>query len=165
MCAAAASIAATIPTGATPTGALATIAGLRVAPTRFYRPYYSFRPRLSLGFGLWVGYPVPYYDPYYYPDYSYGYPYPAAGYPAYPPAASYPQSAYPPAAYPQTTYPQSAAPGSINVQPSQTNTGGLSFDITPGEAEFIVDGNAGRHGRSIHAHVAAARLVGGASSG
>ena len=28
----------------------------------------SFRPRLSLGFGLWVGYPVPSYDPFYYPD-------------------------------------------------------------------------------------------------
>ena len=26
----------------------------------YYRPYYAFRPRLSLGFGLWVGYPVYY---------------------------------------------------------------------------------------------------------
>jgi len=31
--------------------------------------------------------------------------------------------------------------GSIDVQPDQANTGGLSFDITPGEAEVIVDGN------------------------
>src|SRR5262245_59778912 len=29
-----------------------------VAPYRFYRPYYAFRPHVSLGFGLFVGYPV-----------------------------------------------------------------------------------------------------------
>jgi len=113
------------------------------APIRFYRPYYSFRPRLSLGFGLWVGYPVPYYDPFYYPDYSYSYPYPATTYPVYP------QSAYPSSPYPQTRSPQAAPDSfdddalddsSIDVQPSQSNTGGLSFDITPGQAEVIVDG-------------------------
>jgi hypothetical protein len=112
----------------------------RYAPTRFYRPYYSFRPRLSLGFGLWVGYPVPYYDPFYYPDYSYDYAYPAAPYPAYPPSTSYPQSAYPSSPYPQTVAPQ-PLPGTVNVQPSQGNTGGVSFDITPGDAELTVDGN------------------------
>jgi hypothetical protein len=119
---------------------------LRVAPLRFYRPYYTFRPRLSLGFGLWAGYPFAYYDPYYYPDYSYSYPYPDAGYPAYPPPVSYPQSAYPQSAYPSAAYPQSApsAPGSIGVQQGQAgqaNTGGVSFDITPGDAELFVDGN------------------------
>jgi hypothetical protein len=112
------------------------------APIRFYRPYYSFRPRLSLGFGLWVGYPVPYYDPFYYPDYAYDYPYPPAAYPAYPPSVGVPQSAYPVAPYPQNGSVASAPQGgSISVQPSQTNTGGLSFDITPGEAEVVVDGN------------------------
>ncbi len=45
-----------------------------IAPRRFYRPYYVFHPRLSIGFGLWAGFPVTYYDPYYYP-YDY-YPYP-----------------------------------------------------------------------------------------
>jgi hypothetical protein len=128
---------------------------VRIAPRRFYRPYYTFRPRLSLGFGLWAGYPFAYYDPYYYPDYSYSYPYPDAGYPAYPPPVSYPQSAYPQSAYPQSAYPQSgypqsaypsaaypqSAPGSIGVQPGQANSGGVSFDITPGDAELIVDGN------------------------
>jgi hypothetical protein len=117
------------------------------APIRFYRPYYSFRPRLSLGFGLWVGYPVPYYDPFYYPDYSYSYPYPAT---TYPPSA-YPASPYP--QNPQTVYPQSA-PGTFDAAPEafdddsnddaidiqQANTGGLSFDITPSEAEVVVDG-------------------------
>ena len=29
-------------------------------PVHFYHPYYSFRPRFSVGFGLWLGYPVPY---------------------------------------------------------------------------------------------------------
>ena len=125
------------------------------APVRFYRPYYSFRPRFSLSFGLWVGYPVPYasayYDPFYY-GYGYPntYPYPSTVYPstvypsnpyppAYPPATSYPQSSYPQSNYPPSTYPQDR--NSIGVQPGQANTGGLSFDITPGDAEVLVDGN------------------------
>lgn len=96
------------------------------APVRFYRPYYSFRPWFSLGFGLWGGYPVPYaysyYDPFYYP------------YPAYPPATGYPQSS--------TVYPQDVPdPNSIGVQPGQANIGGLSFEITPGDAQVLVDGN------------------------
>ena len=90
-----------------------------IAPRRFYRPYYVFRPRLSIGFGIWAGYPVTYYDPYYYP-YDY-YPYSTApGYPAPP-------------------------QGSVNVQPyaspNQSNMGGVSFDITPESAEVWVDGN------------------------
>src|SRR3954469_17387441 len=41
-------------------------------PVLFSQPYYTFRPRVSLGFGLWLGYPVRYtsyygyYNPYYY---------------------------------------------------------------------------------------------------
>ena len=109
-------------------------------PVRFYRPYYSFRPRLSLGFGLWMGYPVPYaysyFDPFYYGS-SYSYPttvYPSNPYPAYPPATNYPQS------YP--VYPQAVPdPNTIGVQPGQANIGGLSFEITPGDAEVRVDGN------------------------
>ena len=143
-----------------------------VAPARFYRPYYTFRPRLSLGFGLWAGYPLayssayydPFYDPYGYSSYgyssygypSYGYPsygYPATSYPAYPPASgypppsNYPRSNYPPSNYPPSNYPPSAYPpdrqgpqGSIGVQPSQPNTGGLSFEITPNTAQLFVDG-------------------------
>jgi hypothetical protein len=51
-----------------------------VRPRAFYRPYYLFRPRVGLGFGLWAGYPVayPYYYPYYDPSYgSYPEPYPS----------------------------------------------------------------------------------------
>jgi hypothetical protein len=90
-----------------------------IAPRRFYRPYYIFRPRLSVGFGLWAGFPVTYYNPYYYP-YDY-----------YPYAAATPGYVVPP-------------PGSINVQPNQpdqANMGGLSFSITPDTAEVWVDGN------------------------
>jgi hypothetical protein len=119
--------------------------GVIAAPVRFYRPYYAFRPRLSLGFGLWAGFPIAYpysygyYDPYYYP-YSYSNPYPAYPYPAYPyPASPYPSTGYP--ANPSSTYPP--APGSIGVQPgqSQNNMGGVSFEITPSTAEVFIDGS------------------------
>jgi hypothetical protein len=162
---------------------------VRVAPIRFYRPYYTFRPRLSLGFGLRLGYPVRYtsyygyYDPFYsYPSYpypyGYAYPYPypysyPSTYPAYPPPA-YPPTAYPPTAYPPTTYPpttyppttyppttyppstyppsayppgstqpaypQSGYPPQGSITPSQPNTGGLSFEIQPSDAQVYVDG-------------------------
>jgi len=116
------------------------------APYRFYAPYYAFHPRFSVGFGLWVGFPVAY--PYFYggyPYYGYGYGYPygypygyAAPYPyGYPPA--YPP--YPPSNYSSAPYPPS---GSMNVQPgrAQGNAGGVSFDITPGDAEVVVDGQS-----------------------
>ena len=53
----------------------------------YYRPYYAFRPRLSLGFGLWAGYPVAY-PSYYYP-YGYAAPYPADPYAYGSPAPAY----------------------------------------------------------------------------
>jgi hypothetical protein len=49
-----------------------------IAPYRprfFGRPYYSFRPRLNIGFGLWLGFGVPY--PY---SWVAGYPPPVYGY-------------------------------------------------------------------------------------
>jgi PEGA domain len=125
------------------------IAGSRVvagpAYRSYYRPYYSFRPRVSLGFGLWVGYPVtyPYYaypypsDPYAYDPY-YGAPAPAYGYPAAP-AYGYP--AAPTNGYPAA--PANPAYGSVGVQPGapgSTSDGGLSFDLTPTSAEVFVDG-------------------------
>jgi PEGA domain-containing protein len=143
---------------------------VRGAPIRFYQPYYAFRPRLSLGFGLWLGYPVRYtsyygyYDPFYYPyayaypspypyPYSYRSPYPAYPPPAYPPSAyppsAYPPSAYPPASpqpaypqsgYPSQVYPQSGYPPQESISPSQPNTGGMSFEIQPSDAQIYVDG-------------------------
>jgi hypothetical protein len=101
-----------------------------VRPYVYSRPYYVFRPRFTLGFGLWVGYPVTY------P--AYAYPYPAYPYPAYPPYPaqypSYPASApYPAQAYPPQPTP---APGSV----SATAVGGVSFEITPNTASVYVDG-------------------------
>ena len=134
-----------------------------VGPGRFYRPYYTFRPRVSLGFGLWVGFPITYpydygyYDPYYspgYPDpYPYpAYPYPSSGYPGYGTSTSprYPSGPAPyPPAYPSSSgrdpqyseYPPTS--GSVRVQPNQgqANTGGVSFEITPGTAEVFIDGS------------------------
>src|SRR2546423_3904242 len=132
------------------------------APIRFYQPYYAFRPRLSLGVGLWLGYPVRYtsyygyYNPYYYNPYAYAYPYPyypyspysyPSTYPAYPPSAypptTYPPGAYPPSAYPPTTqpaYPQSGYPPQGSISPSQPNTGGMSFDIQPSYGQLCVVG-------------------------
>ena len=77
----------------------------------YARPYYAFRPRLSLGFGLWLGYPVTY------PYAVYGYPYPS----------TYP---YP---YPGGTV--SVAPG------TNVTSGGLSFEISPATATVYVDGD------------------------
>jgi PEGA domain len=128
--------------------------GISVGSTRFYRPYYEFRPRLRVSAGFFIGFPVAYsygyynpyaysqygyYDPYSsspygYPDPTYGYPDPTYGYPAAP-ATSYPT--YPPQAYPGSP---SSSPGSVVVQPNQMNTGGASFEITPSTAEVLVDG-------------------------
>ena len=114
-----------------------------VSPFRFSRPFYAFRPRFSLGFGLWVGFPVAY--PYYYgyPNaYPYAYPYPYAN--AYPYPYSYSYSTYgypdPSYSYPATTYPAQTYPpsGSVGVQQGQ-NSGGVSFDITPNAAGVYVD--------------------------
>lgn len=121
----------------------------RTAPVRFYRPYYSFRPRFSIGFGLWAGYPVaysagfyapyyPYYDPSYYgapyPYYSYPYPYYypySYGGPAYgPPAPAYPPNAYPPNAYPPNAYPPGTSP-LPNTTPPGTTTPPSSYPNGP----------------------------------
>jgi hypothetical protein len=42
------------------------------APRSYYRPY-AFRPRYSIGFGIFLGYPVPYTYSYPYPIVVYGY--------------------------------------------------------------------------------------------
>jgi hypothetical protein len=51
------------------------------APYHYVRPYYTgpyyFRPHFTLGFGFYVGYPVPYAYPYPYPMRVYGYGAPA----------------------------------------------------------------------------------------
>jgi hypothetical protein len=114
-------------------------------PYRFYRPYYSFRPYFSVGLGLWVGYPFAYYG-YYAPFYPYAYPY---SYPyayPYPYQYQYPYSGYadPYATGGYPTYSQPPPPpppsSSVGVQQGQANSGGVSFEITPSDAELYVDG-------------------------
>jgi PEGA domain-containing protein len=101
-----------------------------VAPNHYFHPYYAFHPHASLGFGLWAGYPFSwaypfYYPPYpYYPNYPY-YPYPYA--PAGPGYSSHGSTA--------ETVDHAAA------QPDQSNLGGMSFEITPSDAQVFVDGN------------------------
>ena len=134
--------------------------GVAVAPLRFYRPYYSFRPRVSLGFGLWAGFPVayayqaPYYAGYYNPyfaPYAYPAPYPVYGsyttaYPAYTPPAyplsaypppPYPQSAYPPSGYPQSAYPPSGYPASGYPPPGSVGVQGPN-QVTTGGVSFEI---------------------------
>ena len=134
-----------------------------VAPVHYVTPYYHFRPWYSIGFGITIGYPVawsyPYYYPAYYP-YAYPYPYPYP-YAAAPYAATssttystndgmYPATG---AAYPSqdpTGTNGSASPspyptgttGSASVQqaPREQQSGGVSFEITPANAELFVDG-------------------------
>jgi hypothetical protein len=93
-------------------------------PFRIASPYYAFRPRLSLGFGLWAGYPVayPYYAGYPYP-YADPYPYPYAGanVSPYPDPSSTPYPAQSDG-YPAQSY-SSAAP---NSSPSYSSPGYLS---------------------------------------
>jgi hypothetical protein len=117
--------------------------GRYFAPVRFYRPYYAFRPHFSLGFGLFVGYPISYSYPYYYPDYyyPYAYPYPYADSYAYPYAAApVPAPSYQAPSY-SSAYPP-VAQNSVGVQQSaQSNSGGLSFEVTPSDAHVIVDGH------------------------
>ena len=51
--------------------------GRVVGPVHYYRPYYAFHPRFSIGFGIWAGYPFAYslgfYNPFW--AYPYGYTY------------------------------------------------------------------------------------------
>jgi hypothetical protein len=90
-----------------------------------YRPYvyrpYAFRPHFGIGFGFFAGYPVPY--SWAYPTY---YPY-ATPYPA-------------PYGYPTTGYPPEYYEGSVNVTPGPTNSGGVSFEVNPSDAQIYVDG-------------------------
>jgi hypothetical protein len=125
----------------------------------FYRPYYSFRPRVSLGFGLWVGYPVPYptyydspygyaypsVDPYAYaepaPSYGYSQPYASAGQPSGYPASNYPTSNYPASSYPPSSYSERQSAPAVGVRRGeQSAPGGISFEITPESAAVFVDG-------------------------
>ena len=95
-----------------------------VGPAHFVRPYYRFQPRVSIGFGLWAGYPFAYPHAFYNPAYSYPYPY-------------YPDTYVSPY-FGSSTY--SDTSGYVDAQPDQANMGGVSFEITPDTAQVLVDG-------------------------
>src|SRR5262245_15505799 len=110
--------------------------GFVTGPARFYGPYYAFQPRLSLGFGLWAGYPFAYpyafYNPFFY--YPYGSSY-GSSYSGDYSSPNYPEG-YLSSDESAPTYSTS---WSSMVQPDQTNMGGMSFDVTPATAELFVD--------------------------
>ncbi len=88
-----------------------------VIPGRAYpRPYYRFYPQYWIGFGLYVGVPVPYPVFWGHPAYVYGYP-------PYPYAYSYPYSS-----------------DLLIPNPEPGTYGGVSFDIVPPDASVSVDG-------------------------
>ena len=81
-------------------------------PYRFVRPYYAFSPWFDIGFGLWVGYPVPY--PWVY-------------------LGDYRPTVF--GTYYSDDYQMVPAPA-----PVQPTYGGVSFDIQPADADLFVDG-------------------------
>jgi hypothetical protein len=82
----------------------------------FARPYYSFRPRFSIGFGIFIGYsvayPFQYYDPYAFYNHRIGI-FPGYG---------------------------SAYRGSSGYNYYYNRVGGLSFNIDPYDADVFIDG-------------------------
>ena len=91
----------------------------------FPGPFFTFRPRFGLGFGLFVGYPVPY-------PWDYVAPYPYYDYPYY--DDSYNGGA--------PDVPDTGTAGTVNPVPSADESrdyGGISLDITPGDATVRVD--------------------------
>lgn len=102
-----------------------------VRPYGYSRPYYTFRPRAPLGFGVWIGYPVVY------PTYAYPVPVPyPAPYPVY--APPYPPATY---GYPAGGYPPAySQPGAAVTAAPAANVGGLSFEFSPSDAAVYVDG-------------------------
>jgi hypothetical protein len=107
-----------------------------VAPRHYYHPYYAFRPHFNLGFGLWAGYPLTWSYPYYYPPYPYypNYPYYPYPYPYSPGGGRY-------SVAPEENVSPDTTVGTEGVEPDQSNLGGMSFEITPSDAQVFVDGN------------------------
>jgi hypothetical protein len=106
----------------------------RPPPYRFSHPYYTFRPQVSIGLGLWAGHAVPFPRLGHVVPYGYAVPY------AYPAPYAVPYPVPYPAPYPSSSYPAQAPSASINAAPSTPAYGGVSIDITPIDAEVWVDG-------------------------
>ena len=93
----------------------------------FSRPFFTFRPRYNLGFGLFVGYPVAFPYGYYYSPYNYAYGYPVYG------------MAEPVPTYPDDNYYGSGS-GYNGYTDNSASYGGVTFDIQPANASVYVDG-------------------------
>jgi hypothetical protein len=105
----------------------------------FAQPYYVFRPRSSAGLGLFLGFPVAYPNPYFYAhQYSYPYPYYYSA-PTYYPYTS-PVPLYTGAGYTTIVPGAAASPSNSPVAAAPSAVGGVSFQITPGDAALFVDG-------------------------
>jgi hypothetical protein len=98
-----------------------------ISPLRFSELFYPFRPGLSLGSGVWVGFPVGYSNvAAYYPGYPYAYPFQLPdGYQSV--VVSSP---------PNPVASVAAEPVTVTSGPA----GALSFQITPTTARLYVDG-------------------------
>lgn len=123
----------------------------RIVGYGYYRPYYYYRPGISIGF--YAGFDYPYYYPYAYPysyaypyaypySYSYPYSYPYYSYPAY--GYSYPGYSYPGygySQYPQQPYAQQSYPPQ-NTATARQNApyGGVRIEGAPHDAQVYVDG-------------------------
>ena len=118
-----------------------------------YRPYYYYRPGISIGFyggwgypyyyGYGYAYPYPYsYYPYAY-SYPYPYSYPAYSYPtySYPAQQPYQQQPYQGQPYQQQPYQQQPYQGgSVTAQQAPAAYGGVRIQGAPGDAQIYVDG-------------------------
>jgi len=111
-----------------------------------YRPYYYYRPGISIGF--YAGFGYPYYYPYAYP-YPYYYPYPSYSYPypaySYPPNYGYSQPGYSQPGYSQPGYAPQQPQTSVGVQPPQQQQradvyGGVRIEGASRDAQVYVDG-------------------------
>ena len=87
----------------------------------FVRPYYAFHRNVSIGFGLWAGYPFAYPYAFHNPYYGSYYPY-------------YSNNLSPSGSMSADVYASRS-----DVVRDQTNMGGVSFEITPNDAELFVD--------------------------
>ena len=90
-------------------------------PYYFGSSYYSFRPYWNIGFGLWVGYSVPYPYSYFYAGYA------PRVYGTYYSTNYYTDNDY----YGVEPY---------MAKPSVSVYGGVSFDIQPSDADLFIDG-------------------------
>jgi len=117
---------------AAPRSPVVTVRPLPGSRLVFARPYFAFRPRLAIGSGFYLGYPVAY--PYY-PDYGAYLPYYYQGY------SSSQLVPFDPGYIQIPSSNSSSASGSTShVSSVPQDVGGVAFQVTPADAAVFVDG-------------------------